>query len=206
VDYAFSGRYERRIAGTWNQFEDFTGRPEDNFGMLLGVAAFYTAGEWGESAFDAFLGDRKDESSFVGLTADLTMEWGGASLYAAATWEYLDTGPVPRTETNAYAYGYVIQGGVYVSPKCELFGRFEYGSWEPDRPFDEFPTVSAGNLSVLTLGLNYYLDGHDIKFTTDFGFTFQPISVFYGDDLPGYRAQVEDSTQMVLRTQVQLLF
>ena len=99
---------------------------------------------------------------------------------------------------NFNIFGIVAQGGVYITPKLEAFARWEYGRYERD--VDIF-----GDLQILTAGLNYYIDGHDLKWTNDIGVGINPVDANWLQDIAGYRWDL-DKGQIVFRSQFQLLF
>jgi hypothetical protein len=197
-EFAVAMRFEKLVAGTWEQFEDFTSPAEDPFGMMIGVAAFYQHPK-NSGAFTS----RRDEEPWLAGTVDLSLEWGGANAFGAFTYHYLDDSFSFFGPTNVF--GVVAQGGFYVTPKVELFARFEYASVEFSGNF------SQDELVLGTVGFNYYLDGHDLKWTTDLGFTFDRMSALWVQDstgptdIHGYRSDLE-APQIVFRTQFQLLF
>ena len=118
-----------------------------------------------------------------------------ANLFASFTWENIDTPSI-----NSDIYGVVIQGGVYVAPKIEAYARFEYGHWD-------FSNPNLSDLWAVTIGANYYIDGHDLKWTTDIGFALDEVSLFWNNRGVGWRADVPgQDDQMVLRSQLQLAF
>ena len=99
----------------------------------------------------------------------------------------------------------MVQAGVYLTQKWEVFGRYEY-SW---LDFDtSFGPIERSDMSVVTIGSNYYIDGHDLKWSTDIGFGLTQIEDFWGvNTLAGYRTDAEGAEpQIVFRTQLQLLF
>jgi hypothetical protein len=188
-DITLALRYEHLVAGTWRQFEDFTSPPGDQQGTLLGIAAFYQAPETGIRS------GQRDEVYWFASTADLSMEWGGANAFTSFTYHYIDS---PFRNFNIF--GVVVQGGIYVTPKVETFARFEYGWWD-------FQGNSLSDLTLLTLGVNYYIDGHDLKWTTDIGFGISKIESSWDASIANYREEVDDAEpQIVFRTQFQLLF
>jgi hypothetical protein len=189
AEYAFSGRWEGLVAGTWHQFDDFTSPPGDAFGMLIGIGGHVQETEsTGEGS-----PSREDR---VGIgTIDLSLEFGGASAFGAFTYAYIDNGAFGIVQV----FGGVIQASAYVAPKAELFARWEYG-WL------DF-TTDFSDLHVTTVGVNYYLDGHDLKWTTDIGVGFGPIDSTWDSNIAGWRQDLEGSDpQIVFRTQLQLVF
>lgn len=192
VEWAVTVRWEHLYAGDWRQFADFTSPPDDEFGALLGIGLH---AEYDE--FNGLRSGRRNENRWVVGTVDLSLELGGANFFAAVVYHYVD---VPNF--NLSVYGLVVQAGVYVTPKVEVFSRFEYGYWDIDED-----TASFSVLSVLTVGANYYLDGHDVKWTTDIGFGIDRVDTNFDSDIAGFRNDpVEAEPQVVFRTQFQLLF
>lgn len=192
TEFALTGRYEMLIAGNWEQFNDFTSPLSDAFGMMVGAAIHAQHGEFGVT------GTRGER--WIAWTADISLEYGGANVFASFTHHYVDD---PFFFLDGY--GVVVQAGVYLTPKWEVFGRYEY-SW---LDFDTaFGSVERSDLGVLTVGANYYIDGHDLKWSTDIGFGVTQIEDFWGaNSRAGYRTDAEEAEpQIVFRTQLQLLF
>ncbi|MHC5002710.1 MAG: hypothetical protein ACYTJ0_06270, partial [Planctomycetota bacterium] len=185
---------EHLLAGSWAQFRDMTSPPGDDFGVLLGAAAFWQYDERGNlPPFPGFRG--RDERDWVAWTVDASMEFGGANAFASFTHHYVDTPAL-----NISIYGFVVQGGYYILPKVEVYGRFEYGWWD-------FDNNTLADLTLFTAGFNYYIDGHDLKWTTDIGFGISKIENAWESDLAGWRQELDGSEpQIVFRTQFQLLF
>ncbi|MCA9284288.1 MAG: hypothetical protein KDA22_03670 [Phycisphaerales bacterium] len=190
---AGTGRVELKLAGSWDQFRQFTSPIGDSFGLLVGTAGTYQRGR-----VPSFLNNNV-HPTFWGVTGDVTALFGGASLFASATYERLDYSP--STFNSWDIFGVVVQGGIYVAPKWEIFGRFEYGTVNGS---DNAPNIS--DLYVGTVGVNWYIDGQDLKFTVDGGFGINNISPSWGADITGWRIPSEGTNQFVLRTQFQLQF
>lgn len=201
TEYALTARFERLLAGTWNQFADFTSPVDEEFGMLLGLAAHI---QQGESTETPFVGD--NEARGLGVTGDFSVEWGGANAFVAVTYHYIDHPSFDIT----HLLGVVGQIGVYVAPKWEVFVRGEWVQVDTRTPvFFRGPDMGIG-----TVGFNYYIEGHDVKWTTDFGFSLTPISgvwIFGGEDtelagFTGWRALNTHNPQVLLRTQIQVAY
>jgi outer membrane murein-binding lipoprotein Lpp len=193
TEYALSARAEVLFAGTWDQFDDFASWKGDDFGFLLGGAVHYQDGEYGTTAL---------ETSLLGLTVDAQVEFGGANLFGAFVWTDIDS---DSTGFDANPWGFVIQGGFFLTEDWELFARFEYGD------ADDLVTSSSEDLMLLTIGATKYWDRHNLKWTTDIGFGFDEVdSAFVSTpdaSLTGWRGDLADEDgQIVLRTQLQLLF
>jgi hypothetical protein len=198
--FAVALRFEKLFAGTWDQFEDFTSPGEDPFGLMVGLAGFYQHPKYsGAPSFN-----ERNEEPWFAVTADVSVEWGGASAFGAFTWHYMDDPIVFFGATNTF--GVVAQAGFYLAPKVEAFARFEYAS--VNFAGEGF---NVDDLIVGSAGFNYYLDGHDLKWTTDLSVAFDPTHPQWtGDtsgttDIHGFRPSDEE-TQVVFRTQFQLLF
>jgi hypothetical protein len=195
TEYSFTGRYEKLLAGEWRQFKDLTSPPGDQFGMLFGAAGHFQQLEWIRNIGST----RRDEHRWTSATGDISIEFGGANLFLSYVYMYVDHGSFGQI----HAHGLLLQGGVYVTPKLELFSRWEYGWWDANFEFSD--------LNLITFGVNYYIDGHDLKWTTDIGFTLGPLDQnWYGgqnNDIAGYRINLSSNEpEIVFRTQFQLLF
>jgi hypothetical protein len=93
-------------------------------------------------------------------------------------------------------------------PKVELFGRYEFGIISGINN----TTISAQNpelanpepMNLLTAGVNWYLDGQDVKWTTDLGWSITDLHPWFADLEAGWRPSRSD--EIVFRTQLQLMF
>ena len=102
-------------------------------------------------------------------------------------------------------FGIVVQGGFYVTPKLELYGRWEFGWWKQE--IDEVTALNFSDMSTLEFGVNYYLQGQDVKWSTDIGFGLTRIGDAWANDIAGWRVDTEGAEpQIVIRTQLQLMF
>lgn len=191
AEYAVTGRYEHLIAGRWAQFDDFTSPAGEEFGLLVGVGAHLQQDEFGTG-----FGPVRDEELWLAWTVDASAEWGGASVFASVTHHIIDDPGFG----DVNVYGLVIQGGAYLTPKFEAFARFEYGVFD-------FAALDFDDVSLLTLGGNYYFDGHDAKLSADIGFGLSEIASAWDSSIAGWRFDAAGSEpQVVIRTQLQLLF
>ena len=193
VEWAFTGRWEQLVAGSWDQFVQFTSPPGDPFALMWGVAGHVQRGE-----YTGVPTPGRDEDYWFGLTADVSAEFGGANLFGAIIWQYYDT---PNRDIFN-VWGIVLQGGTYFTEKLEGFARFEYGHVDVDQFIIDFE-----DLWLFTIGANYYIDGQDLKLSADIGFGFNPIDVSWNSDIAGWRVDADDGDpQVVFRTQFQLMF
>jgi hypothetical protein len=193
VEWALALRYERLLAGEWQQFRDMTSPPGDSFGMLLGFGA-----HGNKTENEGAPSQGRDEQDWFGGTVDLSMEWGGANLFTSFIYHHIDNGGFGQFDI----FGAVVQGGFYVAPRHELFARWEYAWYEED-----LVTFTVDDLNLVTLGWNWYVDGHDAKFSVDGGFAIGELDRAWDSDIAGWRADLDtDRNQFVIRTQFQLLF
>ncbi len=186
-------RHEWKLLGSWEQFKQFTSPPGSERGVLLGVAGHR---QNTERELPFAIGGFPD-GVFWGVTGDVTLQYDGASLYAAIIYERLTDFAPQIKKLNMFAY--LIQGSTYITNQTELFARYEAGG--PDENL-----AGGDQLQILTLGVNHYVDGQELKFTADIGFSFGEVSQFMANTEAGWIADVERRDQLLLRTQVQLLF
>jgi hypothetical protein len=186
TEYALTGRGEFLAMGTWDQFKDFSSPQGSENGLLLGGAIHYQTGEYGNGF---------TETDTLLLTADASWESGGWNLFGAIIYGDIDPNIVGLESANPWAL--VIQGGVFLSEEWELFARYEWTD------FDAGPLTD--DLSLITLGFNYYIDKNHWKFTTDFGFGLDEVDA--AANITGWRVDpADDDGQVVLRSQLQMLF
>ena len=202
VEFALTSRYERLLAGSWEQFEDFTSPIDDEYGMLLGLAIHW---QKAESNSTPIVGSGREQQG-VGFTGDLSVEWGGASAFVAATYHYIDSSFVSfnaNIDDIYHLLGIVGQVSTYLAPKWEVFVRGEWFQFEAGGATQvQFP--DAG---IVTFGFNYYIEGHDVKWTTDFGFSTTELGGIWTNELTGWRPVNQgDEPEVVVRSQIQLLF
>lgn len=190
TEYSFTARAEVLLAGGWDQFNDLTSWPDEEFGFLLGGALHYQDGEYGTA---------DDEIEAFQWTVDASLEFGGANLFAFIVGRHLEA-----TGVGVDQYGAVIQGGFFLTDEWELYGRYEWGDDD----------TAADDLSIFTIGANRYFAKNSIKWSTDVGFAFNEVSSTWGDGFlgtggngAGWRSDAtDDDGQIVIRTQLQLQF
>jgi hypothetical protein len=131
----------------------------------------------------------------VTWTVDASFELSGANLFAYVVGNHLDNdGAMPDMDQ----FGIVGQGGYYLTEDWEAFARYEWGDSD---------TASEEDLSIITVGANYYIAGHALKWTTDVGFALDGVGATWASSGAGWRedASGEDG-QVVVRSQIQLVF
>jgi hypothetical protein len=200
TEFALTGRGEILFSGTWDQFDDFTSPRGSETGFMLGAAGLYQKGESGTATLSGLDGSGGEEFEIWALTVDGSLEFAGWSLFGAFVYIDVDTGTL-NADTNPW--GFLVQGGVYLTDHLELFGRWEWG--DPD-------ASSVEDLNIFTIGLNQYFAGHNAKWTTDFGFGVDTVdSDFTAAGIPhsitGWQPdEADEDGQWVLRTQFQIYF
>ena len=228
-DYALTARVEWKPYGEWSDFNSFTSPPGSDFGLMFGFGAHLQSSrpDYGRNAVTPF--QNRGDNEWLMLTADATANFGGASLFGSFTYSYIDTeagyyaGSFAFSSANvadigsSNKWGLVLQGAMYVDPKWELFTRYELGQLTFGTPSSvaipgiESPPVQEtllareNHLHMITVGANWYLDGHDVKLTADFGYALDSVAPSWFTPQAGWRvSQVRD--EWVARLQLQLAF
>ncbi|MCP4834804.1 MAG: hypothetical protein GY895_08570 [Phycisphaera sp.] len=204
TNYSFASRGEWRLAGDWSQFKDFSSARGSEFGAMLGVAGTIQRG-------NQKLGDRDGVLS-GGVTADVTLEFNGASLFASAVWTNVQSGAGKGGSNQPW--GVTVQGGYFVSEDVEVFGRWEcmnfdlsaqpegyYTRQQPD------PQPDTGRFDGFTVGANWFFNPA-VKLTVDWTINFDSLSTgAFVSNGAGFRVDAAGKTnQWALRAQLQLLF
>ncbi len=183
---AVTGRVEFVAAGEWSRFAALTSPRESGTGVLLGAAVHLQRRDAGAPLSHA---------EQLLWTADVSIQLGGANLFGYVVGHRLS---IDAVSVDASRLAAVFQGGVYVTPIWEVFGRYEWA--KPD-------TVGESDLSLLTAGFNCYLHGQQLRWTTDVGVGLKPVSVTFADGSANWLAdQPGRDGQVVVRSQLQLLF
>jgi hypothetical protein len=229
TDWSLTGRVEFKPFGEWRDFDSFTSRPGSDFGMLFGFGAHWqsTHPDYGPTNIIPNFTNQGD-NEWLMMTADASLNFGGASLFSSFTWSYTDSESAfygggftfannsVRDVGAANKWALVVQGGFYLMPKIELFARYELGQLQysnPDLvtfPINNPAVVSTllGNenhLNIATAGVNWYLDGHDVKFTADFGYALDSVNPSWYAPQAGWRvSDVRD--EWVARMRFQIVF
>lgn len=186
TEYAFAARGELRFGGDWAQFNDFTSFPGEALAGLVGAAIGWQNAEDGSVSL---------AGEVVQWTVDGAIEFGGANLFAAVVGRHSTDLP----GGNLDQYGAVGQGGFFVLPEVELYGRYEWGDADD----------GGEDLSVATAGANWYISKQRLKISGDFGYGFNAVTAFFGQpsSIAGWRTDTAgDDGQWVIRMQAQIMF
>jgi hypothetical protein len=184
LNWGVSGRAEYLVTGNWKQYDDFTARGNKQDLLVLGAGVDYSEG---------------GDSNVLFHTVDAQWEnASGLGVYGALMGICRDIGDGSTVPTGTYYdWGGQVQAGYMVAEKCEVFGRFEY----IDIDQDALTLADAeSSLYELTIGTNYFMYGHNVKFTFDFSWlpNGSPVSITNLGILQG------TDDQFVLRLQMQL--
>jgi hypothetical protein len=215
--YSVTTRLEWKPFGAWSDFNSMTSPMGDQAGLLLGVA-IHSQITQPINQFIATSAANGAKNNWNSITGDIQWNFGGASIYASAYFNYLhSTGgyisaSFPQSNPlldfgYVNAYGFTFQPSIYVDPKLELYARYEYACWSTNNAanLSGGPFSQQGPLSIVTVGLNWYLDGQDLKWTNDVGVTAGfAVGPSYIDNPAGWRAS--GIGEFVFRSRLQLMF
>ncbi|MEY2794769.1 MAG: hypothetical protein RIR10_485 [Planctomycetota bacterium] len=151
-EFAFTGRAEFKLSGTWDQFNNAMSFRGEEMGVLIGVGA-----NWADS-------NTAGDGDVFGATADVTVDFGGANVMGAFYWDNNDD------SVSENPYGFTLQGGVFVSDDVELVARYEYGDLDTN--------LDSNDFSTLTFGANWYMAQNTAKLGFNFGYAFDGIGIW----------------------------
>jgi hypothetical protein len=208
TEWSFGGRGEYKFSGTWSQFDEFTSPKGQESGIMVGVASYYSSEEfgtgYGTGGGGGTLGQNNqyntNEVKNFGITADVTVQFGGANLFGAFVYRNSETNfdddSATGLEGTAQQFGFVVQGGLMVTESWEAFARYNYTSLDID---------GLNDPNALTLGANRYFHGQNLKWTIDASLAFTRMDV--ASSAAGWRPDPDGSNhQWLIRTQLQLAF
>ncbi|MEX1015294.1 MAG: porin [Phycisphaeraceae bacterium] len=183
-----SGRADVKLAGEWGQLSNFGAWGDEGFAAFLGVAAHFD-----EGMDDAIVDDQ------LRWTVDATVKMNHIGLYGAVAGLH-DT-KVAEGAEKFEDLGFLVQGSYMFDDRFEPFARYEM--LMPDSSRD------AEDVSLLTLGANYYFKGHAAKLTSDIVWVMDPLDGTFVGGSNGLGLLTDEAgadDQFVWRTQFQLLF
>ncbi len=183
-----SARAEVLLRGRWKEIDDFTSFPGDTPTVALGTGVML---QWEDLL--PIAGVVRNNTNLLRWTADITVEFGGANIFAYVIGTTVDE----KSKPILHQFGAVVQAGIFVTDEWELFGRYEAG--ETDGVGEE--------LSVLTVGANHYFSEHELKWTMDVGYGFNPVDSFWSSRRAAWlKDDAGEAGQLVVRMQMQMLF
>ncbi len=204
ASFAVSGRLEVKLSGDWKQFDKETSFRGEGSGLMIGGAVGYenARGENAGAGTDSFYGNGFGPTgSPFKWTVDATAMFGGANLGVAFVGQNINNFEDGANTENQDYYGMVAQGGYMLSDAFEVFGRWEWMS------FNNEPVDSGAVQNILTFGVNYYFAKNNCKWTLDVGIPLNDPATqnsFEGTTGAGWNDGTGD--QWNIRTQLQVAF
>jgi len=163
---------------------------------MVGIAVHAQNKERVTGEVDQF-GNPVPKQDQVGVTADLSMHFDGATFFMSGTFHNQTN--FNTNTPNADWVGYVFQGSTYTAPNTELFMRFEGGGIMQNQ-------LGGDDVHIITGGFNWYLDGQGLKVTSDFGWSLGELPQRMENYMLGWRGSDNRNAEWLFRTQLQLLF
>ncbi len=205
TEFAFSARAEYLAAGSWGQFLDWSGFPDEEFGVLIGGAIDYSQGEFGTGSNLPPPDFNNAELENLGLTADVMIDFAGGSIGGAIVYRTIEADALGATLDQI---GFFIRGGYFIADTWEIYGQYEWG---------DLDVPGLQELSVITVGVTKYWNKHNLKWQTDIGFGLDDVnsvtnpltgnSIGFANDGAGWRTDsAGNDGQIVIRSQLQLVF
>lgn len=199
TNYSFVARGEWKFAGEWGQFKDFSSRRGSEFAAMAGVSGLVQRANQNIGPANGTLAS--------GVTADLTLDFDGASIFASGVWTNIAR-PESQGGATSNPFGFTIQGGYFVSEDVEVFGRYEYMDYDYAQ---SLAAADSGKFDGMTVGANWFINPA-VKLTLDWTINFASLdnssanSAFVSNSA-GFRPdQPGAKNQWALRAQLQLLF
>lgn len=197
AEFAVTGRAEFRLGeAPWKQFRDQSAFRGDKTGFLIGLG-----GHWQQEGATGAPSSAAGTVNLYQYTLDVGFEGDGWNALAVYTGRVID----PAGD-SLYDSGALIQAGVFVSEKAELFARYAHIFPDNDR--------SGGNddFAAITGGLNWYFipKSHAVKFTGEVNWypdtQSKSASIVKAPDTGIGLLADNDGQQFTVGLQMQLLF
>ena len=172
ADFAIAGRLDWKLKGGWEQFVDFTSFQGTQGALKVGAGLFWMLG--GDTNPGGYvpplLVPQLVREEVFAWTVDAQWEGDGWNVFAAVMGNYIDWQFVAGQQLYISNYGVVVQGGMFVDDKSELFARLD-GIWYDGALSAGFGVPQGEPSTILTVGWNYYVipESHAAKFTADVG-------------------------------------
>lgn len=201
---AVTGRVDWLAAGDWTQFEQFTSPRGAACGAKVGGAIHWERDKY--NSFGSALAPSEFKSEFLTWTVDGMLQGDGWNAFAYVVGRnFSSDDPAVMSQDQL---GFVVQGGYRLTDEWEVFGRYEWADGDVMSPAVPGPTAVGDDLSIITMGFNYYIKSQTLKWTTDVGVGLNPVaSEFANPKGTGWRADAPGRDgQVVVRSQFQLLF
>lgn len=205
ADWAFTVRGEYKWGDDWKRFNDFSSWRGQPGAGLLGAALHYQHN--GNTANSSLSAAKVD---IIRYTADFTYEGNGWNVYAAFVGNHNDPGKNSFGVSGKTLddFGFLLQGGYFVTDKIELFAR--YDGVFPDKDWGDGVDDS---FHTITVGANYYVFDNSNAFKLSADIQYWPEktskSAIVGGAIDnGVNALRPDTKgdQFAIRFQAQLVF
>lgn len=226
AEFSITSRVEYKLAGTWDEFSEMTSPMGEAEGLMLGLAGHFQTGS--RPTTDSIPGGNppatglyssSGNNEWMNVTADVTWNLGGASLFGAiyysnadTKWSRLQVGPAnpkPTVFGTTRLLGLVVQGSVYLTEKWEVYGRYQFldplSAPETEPPGPNAVLATFSSLNAINLGANWYIDGQDVRWTFEMGYAFNQVRSTNATVGNGFRP-TDSGYEFVLLTQLQLQF
>lgn len=247
-DISLSARMEWKLIGRWEDFDRMTSPPGEENGLLLGAGFHWqrnkvylnptainntqTNEEVGGLLLPVSANNFND---WIGLTADITANFGGASVTASGYFHNVDGGatyliggfgPIAGNQDNdtgnpTYDVGIIqllgasVYGSMYLTPDIEGFVGIDYMEMFGG-DLDELPGngtslflygafANPDPVLGISLGGTWYVDGEDIKIGVNCTYFPDDVSPNWNTPELGVRA-TPGGDEYILRAYFQLLF
>lgn len=181
ADYAVTGRFEYKFAGDWNRFEDFTSWQGSDLAVMAGAAIHYqSSGDTGDGADGVPPPGSDPGTRLVIYTADVSIEGDGWNAFAAFIGSNND--PQASGISTTDHFGVVAQGGIFVAPQWEFFGRYD-GLFADDQL--TVPALDPDSFHWVTVGVNFYVtpESHAFKLSADIFYAFEETGALRGANI-----------------------
>lgn len=185
--FAITGRAEWKVFGEWSDYKDFESWQGSDPALFFGAAIHYEMGEQGGS---------NQNPDDITWTVDALWKLGGANLYAAVTGEHTDGYSTALGGFPGDYVGFLVQGGFFITPELEAIARYEFAA--PDQE-------SVAQLSVATVGFNYFFKKWSARLGFDVSYSFNEMPAYWASTSAGWLVD-NSHGQIVVRAQMQLLF
>lgn len=216
-EFSFTARADVKLDGDWKQMNDFTAWHGEPTGIFVGAAIHHQHGEVGDTVTGTLasggIGDTSN-SEITLWTVDASLEMEGWNFYIAYIGASTDFDEESTASGDTDPWGLVVQGGYQIPDVgpgiLEPFIRYEMIDLD-----DNVAIVGQeDDLSILTLGANYYFKKHAAKLTFDVVIALDELGNMPSPGTSGGLGLLSESAaatndndgQTALRIQYQLLF
>jgi hypothetical protein len=189
-DFVYTARLDALLEGKFRYFRSFSADLDQKPGIMVGAGLLLV---------DQDLRDEEEppeglSGDVVRWTVDVSAVYQGLSAFAAVVGSQ---GLEDERGDGVNQYGVLVQGAWRLSDAWELAARYEYGDADQ----------LAKDLSIVTVGVNYYIADHALKWQNDVGFALNEVNGFWSSTSRGWLTdRAGNDGQIVFRSQVQLLF